>query len=392
MSQVDYDKLDDVPSQSDGISEILADDWNLYVRDNFSSLKSGHLVVVNEAGRPSGVVDGTMVFVQSLKELQVWDNAAASWVRVASVGFANGLADGVVVSSVLGALSVTSAKIADNAVTNAKLRDSAGLSVIGRGANSSGDPADIVGSDGQVLRVSGTSLGFGTITSAGIEDGTIALADLSTVLQNALNPVGSVQAYAGSAAPPGWLLCDGQVVSQSTYAALFGVVSTTYNTGGEGSGNFRLPDLRGRVITGVGVHSDVNAPGDRDSIDAAYRRPVHKHSASTSVDAHDLNHSHGVTDGGHSHGLNMRTAQRGAGSNSVLFDSTNTSTGGPFNIGPAAPGAVGVQPATTGVSVNQTTTLNNVTHSASTTVNTSADANTPSDVVPYLVLNYIIKV
>ena len=36
MSQVDYDKLDDVPSQSDGISEILSDDWNLYVRDNFS--------------------------------------------------------------------------------------------------------------------------------------------------------------------------------------------------------------------------------------------------------------------------------------------------------------------------------------------------------------------
>lgn len=51
-----------------------------------------------------------------------------------------------------------------NAVTDAKLRDSAALSVIGRGANSTGDPADIAaGSDHQVLRRSGTSLGFGAL-------------------------------------------------------------------------------------------------------------------------------------------------------------------------------------------------------------------------------------
>jgi hypothetical protein len=52
----------------------------------------------------------------------------------------------------------------DNAVTNAKLRDSAGLSVIGRGANSTGDPADIVaGTNKQVLRRDGSSLGFGAV-------------------------------------------------------------------------------------------------------------------------------------------------------------------------------------------------------------------------------------
>lgn len=45
------------------------------------------------------------------------------------------------------------ATIAANAVTDTKLRDSAALSVIGRSANSSGDPADIpAGTDGYALR------------------------------------------------------------------------------------------------------------------------------------------------------------------------------------------------------------------------------------------------
>jgi microcystin-dependent protein len=63
-------------------------------------------------------------------------------------------------------------------------------------------------------------------------------------------PVGTVLDYAGTAAPTYWLLCYGQEVSQTTYAALYAVLSTTFNTGGEGAGNFRLPDMRGRVVAG----------------------------------------------------------------------------------------------------------------------------------------------
>lgn len=50
---------------------------------------------------------------------------------------------------------------APNSITNAMLRQSAALSVIGRSANSTGDVADIAGTDGQLLRVAGTTLGFG---------------------------------------------------------------------------------------------------------------------------------------------------------------------------------------------------------------------------------------
>ncbi len=69
------------------------------------------------------------------------------------------------------------------------------------------------------------------------------------------NPVGSLQAFAGANAPTGWLLCNGSVVSQGMYPELFSVISSTYNTSGEGAGNFRLPDLRGRMPLGAGNDS-----------------------------------------------------------------------------------------------------------------------------------------
>lgn len=73
--------------------------------------------------------------------------------------------------------------VADDAVTDAKLRDSAGLSVIGRASNSEGDPADIAAAtDGHVLRRSGTAIGFGTVVEAGIADGAVAVEKLKSGL------------------------------------------------------------------------------------------------------------------------------------------------------------------------------------------------------------------
>jgi microcystin-dependent protein len=56
-------------------------------------------------------------------------------------------------------------------------------------------------------------------------------------------PIGFVGGFAGSTAPAGWLLCFGQQVSTTTYAALFAVLGTTY---GSGAGTFGIPDYRGR--------------------------------------------------------------------------------------------------------------------------------------------------
>jgi microcystin-dependent protein len=60
-------------------------------------------------------------------------------------------------------------------------------------------------------------------------------------------PTGAMTAFAGSAAPSGWLLCDGSSVSTATYATLFAVIGYTY--GGSGS-SFNLPNLKGRVPVG----------------------------------------------------------------------------------------------------------------------------------------------
>jgi hypothetical protein len=72
--------------------------------------------------------------------------------------------------------------VAANAVGDTKLRDSAALSVIGRSANTTGDPADIAAAtDGHVLRRSGTSLGFGTVATAGIGDDQVTYAKMQNV-------------------------------------------------------------------------------------------------------------------------------------------------------------------------------------------------------------------
>lgn len=74
-----------------------------------------------------------------------------------------------------------------------------------------------------------------------------------------LIPTGTVLAFYGSAAPAGWLLCDGSSLDQSTYSALSDLL-----TGGT-SAPVNLPDLRGRTIIGVGpsgntVQSDGTKP------------------------------------------------------------------------------------------------------------------------------------
>ena len=55
--------------------------------------------------------------------------------------------------------------------------------------------------------------------------------------------------FAGASAPTGWLLCYGQAISRTTYAALFAAISTAFGAG-DGSTTFNVPDCRGRVPAG----------------------------------------------------------------------------------------------------------------------------------------------
>lgn len=66
-------------------------------------------------------------------------------------------------------------------------------------------------------------------------------------------PAGVINAYGGSSAPSGWLLCDGSTglstVANPEYVNLFAIIGTTY--GGTGTTDFDLPDLRGRIPVGL---------------------------------------------------------------------------------------------------------------------------------------------
>ena len=58
---------------------------------------------------------------------------------------------------------------------------------------------------------------------------------------------GIIIPWSSAAIPSGFLECNGQAVSRSTYANLFAVISTTYGIG-DGTTTFNVPDLRDRTV------------------------------------------------------------------------------------------------------------------------------------------------
>jgi microcystin-dependent protein len=95
---------------------------------------------------------------------------------------------------------------------------------------------------------------------------------------------GFLQPYAGSTAPPGWLLCYGQSISKTTYAKLFAVIGYTY--GGSGD-NFNVPDLRGRTVAGL----DNMGGSDANVLTNAYNPNRNTLGGPTGEEAHELSES-----------------------------------------------------------------------------------------------------
>src|SRR3982074_2504321 len=65
------------------------------------------------------------------------------------------------------------------------------------------------------------------------------------------NPfVAEIRIFAGSFAPTGWALCDGQLLAISQNTALFSLLGTFY--GGDGKSTFALPNLQGSAAMHAG--------------------------------------------------------------------------------------------------------------------------------------------
>lgn len=134
------------------------------------------------------------------------------------------------------------------------------------------------------------------IETADISDAQITLAKLVATVQQALMPVGAVQAFAMNAAPTGWLAADGTEYSKTgIYAALFAAIGATYGetngAGGAGTTHFRVPDLRASFVRGAG--SDGVATAGAFGAKQADSVIAHTHSGTTGNDSPD--HTHGYS-------------------------------------------------------------------------------------------------
>lgn len=76
-----------------------------------------------------------------------------------------------------------------------------------------------------------------------------ALVEELTALRSS-TPVGAILPFPKAQVPAGYLELDGSVQSAAAYPDLAAYLGTTYNTGGEPEGYFRLPDYRGEFLRG----------------------------------------------------------------------------------------------------------------------------------------------
>lgn len=125
---------------------------------------------------------------------------------------------------------------------------------------------------------------------AGDADTTIANTLFVATAVAAAVPAGVVQAYGGTVAPSGWLMCDGSAVSRTTYAGLFGAISTIYGAG-DGSTTFNVPDLRGRAVVGAGAGTGLTSRtlgttfGAETHTLSTGEMPAHSHTVSAGTTA-----------------------------------------------------------------------------------------------------------
>lgn len=158
--------------------------------------------------------------------------------------------------------SISTAKLAANAVTYAKMQTAAANTVLGNPTNATAVPSETALALNQLLgrgasgNIAAITLGSGlTMTGTSLS----VSAATSSTIGNVV-----IRADSGSA-PSGSLECDGTAVSRSTYAALFAILGTTWGSG-DGT-TFNLPLFNGKtlIFAGSGTVTDSGANADVDT-------------------------------------------------------------------------------------------------------------------------------
>lgn len=244
--------------------------------------------------------------------------------------------------------------------------------------DASANPVNIVGTAGELIN------GASSFVLDAFYDSAVFCASsivwFVTNTTRSQTKTGVIEAYGGTTAPAGYLLCDGSAVSRTTYANLFAIIGTAYGAG-DLSTTFNVPDLRGRVPLGKdnmgGVSANRVTDTQADNLGQGAGQENHGHSnGSLAVQSHQhgpgtlqvASHLHGSPG---PHAVTTFSVAAGVPNTIVPFLDVNAAQHG--STGPASPL---VDTGLTGVSAP------GLTGSLA-----SADG-----LPPYQTMNYIIKI
>jgi len=122
--------------------------------------------------------------------------------------------------------------------------------------------------------------------------------------QNRADPVvGDLKWSIRSDNHKGWLLCNGADIEIDKFPRLYGIIGDSF--GVSTPNHFKLPDVRGRVLGGIGdglgsltTRNLGDAIGEETHTLTVAEMPSHQHSGTTSTNG---SHAHTINDPGHSH-------------------------------------------------------------------------------------------
>lgn len=231
-----------------------------------------------------------------------------------------------------------------------------------------------------------------------------------TTVQPTAIPAGCILPYGGATEPTGYLFCDGDAISRTTYSDLFAVIGTAYGTG-DGSTTFNLPDLRGRFPVGqddMGGSAASRLTTGLGGIDGATlgasggtstktltttELPAHTHTGTTST-ASDHTHTGSTSSGGsHSHyvvdGTVSATGSGAAGTTDPIDFQNGPNT--PLPNRSVGGTADSYKTNTDGAHTHSFTTAAGGTHNHTFTTASAGSGSAFNIMNPCQVVNYIIK-
>jgi microcystin-dependent protein len=215
----------------------------------------------------------------------------------------------------------------------------------------------------------------GGIDATNLANGAVTAEKLGVAV--GVHEPGDLKPTARSAAPGGWLLCQGQAVSRVTYATLYAAIGTAFGEGDK-STTFNIPDGRGRAMIGAGEpvgaagatsHALGSKGGEETHTLTTAELASHLHSVN------DPGHLHSVNDPGHSH-----TTQGSSAGPLLEAIGKPPSTSSGSNDAALAGGAL-----TSGVNISLNTAGTNI------SLNTSGSGTAHNNLQPFFTGNWLIK-